>query len=244
MALEISTIFDNPEAEKPKASSNVVTDIKEAVRDRDRLNIFIDNKFYCSLALSQLVDLKIKIGRQLSDEELASLKHASEFGKLYQRALEYALLRPHSTKEMQDYLKKKTLDKKVRVKDRKTGEYKTVVKQGVDKSLVAPVMERLCERGYVDDERFAQLWLENRSLRKGASLKKLKLELKAKGISDDIIERCLAESPRNEREELRKMIERKAKRYSDEQKLIQYLLRQGFNYSDVLEELSAVSSSE
>ena len=244
MALEISTIFDNPEAEKPKASSNVVTDIKEAVRDRDRLNIFIDNKFYCSLALSQLVDLKIKIGRQLSDEELASLKHASEFGKLYQRALEYALLRPHSTKEMQDYLKKKTLDKKVRVKDRKTGEYKTVVKQGVDKSLVAPVMERLCERGYVDDERFAQLWLENRSLRKGASLKKLKLELKAKGISDDIIERCLAESPRNEREELRKMIERKAKRYPDEQKLIQYLLRQGFNYSDVLEELSAVSSSE
>jgi SOS response regulatory protein OraA/RecX len=75
-------------------------------------------------------------------------------------------------------------------------------------------------------------------------MKKLKLELRAKGVADDIIDRCLAESPRNEREELRKMIAKKAKRYPDEQKLIQYLLRQGFNYSDVLDELSALSSSE
>lgn len=244
MALEINTIFDSPELEKPKAKANLVTEIKEAVRDRDRLNIFIDNKFYCSLALQQVLDLKIKVGRQLSEEDLVELKCASEFGKLYQRALEYALMRPHSTKEMRDYLKRKTLDKKVRVKDRKTGEYKTVVKEGVAESLIEPVMTRLCERGYVDDERFAQLWLENRSVSKGASTKKLKMELRAKGISDDIIERCFADSPRDEREELRKMIAKKAKRYPDEQKLIQYLLRQGFNYSDILDELSAESSSE
>lgn len=244
MALEISTIFDSLEPDKPKAKSNIVTEIKEAVRDRDRLNIFIDNKFYCSLALQQVLDLKIKVGKQLSEEDLQELKRASEFGKLYQRALEYALMRPHSTKEMRDYLKRKTLNKKVRVKDRKTGEYKTVEKQGVDKSLVEPVMERLCERGYVDNERFAQIWLENRNQKKGSSIKKLKQELHSKGISDDIIERCLAESPRDERAELRKMIERKSKRYPDEQKLIQYLLRQGFNYSDILDELSAASSSE
>ena len=244
MALEINTIFDGPEVEKPKAKSNIVTEIKEAVRDRDRLNIFIDNRFYCSLALQQVLDLKIKVGKQLSEEELTELKRASEFGKLYQCALEYALMRPHSVKEMRDYLKRKTLNKKVRVKDRKTGEYKTVVKEGVSESLIEPVMARLCERGYVDDERFAQLWLENRSMSKGASMKKLKLELRAKGVADDIIDRCLTESPRNEREELRKMIAKKAKRYPDEQKLIQYLLRQGFNYSDVLDELSALSSSE
>ena len=244
MALEINTIFDSLDSEKPLSKRNIVTDIKEAVRDRDRLNIFIDNKFYCSLALQQVLDLHIKVGKQLSEEDLTELKKASEFGKLYQRALEYALTRPHSTKEMRDYLKRKTLDKKVRVKDRKTGEYKTVIKEGVSESLIEPVMERLCERGYVDDERFAQLWLENRSVSKGASMKKLKLELRTKGISEDIISRCLEESPRNEREELRKMIARKSKRYADEQKLIQYLVRQGFNYSDVVDELSALSSSE
>ena len=244
MALEINTIFDSLDSEKPRTKGNIVTEIKEAVRDRDRLNIFIDNKFYCSLALQQVLDLHIKVGKKLSEDDLAELKKASEFGKLYQRALEYALTRPHSTKEMRDYLKRKTLDKKVRVKDRKTGEYKTVTKEGVSESLIEPVMKRLCERGYIDDERFTQLWLENRSVAKGASMKKLKMELRTKGIAEDIIERCLQESPRDEREELRKMIARKSKRYADEQKLIQYLVRQGFNYSDVLDELSALSSSE
>lgn len=244
MALEIATIFDNPNDLTPKAKERIVTDIKEAVRDRDRLNVYIDRKFFCSLALSQVVDLKLKIGKQLNDEDLKSLRRASEFGKLYQRALEYALLRPHSQKEMRDYLKKKTLNKAVRVKNQKTGEYQTKQKEGFDASLVEPVLARLVERGYVDDERFAKLWIENRSIRKGISQKKLRLELQSKGISQDIIDTCLSEGARDERKELKKVIAKKAKKYPDEQKLIQYLLRQGFNYSDVLEALSTVSSSE
>ena len=244
MALEIATIFDNPNDLTPKAKERIVTDIKEAVRDRDRLNVYIDRKFFCSLALSQVVDLKLKIGKQLNDEDLKSLRRASEFGKLYQRALEYALLRPHSQKEMRDYLKKKTLNKAVRVKNQKTGEYQTKQKEGFDASLVEPVLARLVERGYVDDERFAKLWIENRSIRKGISQKKLRLELQSKGISQDIIDTCLSEGARDERKELKKVIAKKAKKYPEEQKLIQYLLRQGFNYSDVLEALSTVSSSE
>lgn len=244
MALEIATIFDNPNDLTPKAKERIVTDIKEAVRDRDRLNVYIDRKFFCSLALSQVVDLKLKIGKQLNDEDLKSLRRASEFGKLYQRALEYALLRPHSQKEMRDYLKKKTLNKAVRVKNQKTGEYQTKQKEGFDASLVEPVLARLVERGYVDDEHFTKLWIENRSVRKGISQKKLRLELQSKGISQDIIDACLSEGVRDERKELEKVIAKKAKKYPDEQKLIQYLLRQGFNYSDVLEALSTVSSSE
>ena len=244
MALEIATIFDEIETPKQKAQKQAITDIKEAVRDQDRLNIYIDGKFFCSLALSQVVDLKLKIGRVLTDEELVELKRASEFGKLYQRALEYALLRPHSQKELRDYLKKKTLSRTIRVKNKKTGEYQTKLKEGFDASLVEPVLARLIERGYVDDERFARLWVENRSVRKGVSQKKLRLELQAKGVAQDIIENCLSEGIRNEQEELAKVITKKAKKYPDEQKLIQYLLRQGFNYSDILDALSAASSSE
>lgn len=244
MALEIATIFDEIETLKQKAQKQAITDIKEAVRDQDRLNIYIDGKFFCSLALSQVVDLKLKIGRVLTDEELVELKRASEFGKLYQRALEYALLRPHSQKELRDYLKKKTLSRTIRVKNKKTGEYQAKLKEGFDASLVEPVLARLIERGYVDDERFARLWIENRSVRKGVSQKKLRLELQAKGVAQDIIENCLSEGIRNEQEELAKVIAKKAKKYPNEQKLIQYLLRQGFNYSDILDALSAASSSE
>ena len=237
--LDTITIFDD---DAPKEHSHRVTDIKEAVRDKNRVNIFVDDKFYCSLDISQVVDFAIKIGRKLSDEELNELKRASDFGKFYARALEYTLMRPHSVKEIRDYLKRKTLSKKVRVKNRKTGEYQTKVREGYDPSLVPLVLERLDERGYLDDHRFAEIWVENRNVKKGVSLKKLRNELMKKGISQQIIEEVLADNSRDEREELRKVIARKANRYEDQQKFIQYLVRQGFNYSDVLEELESSSA--
>ena len=241
--LETHTIFDEDTTGFKKPVAYRVTDIKEAVRDKNRVNIFINDKYFCSLDISQVVDLHIKIGRELSDEELDSLKLASDFGKFYARALEYALMRPRSKKEIKDYLKRKTLDRKVRIKNQKTGEYQTKVKQGYDESLVEPVLQRLTERGYMDDYRFATTWAENRNASKGTSVKKLRLELQQKGISSQIIDEVLADSGRNDREELRKVISRKAKKYPDEQKLIQYLMRQGFNYSDISEELSIESSS-
>ena len=240
--LEAHTIFDDAIGSK-KPIAYRVSDIKEAVRDKNRVNIYIDDKFFCSLDISQVVDLHLKIGRELSSEELDQLKRASDFGKFYARALEYALMRPRSSKEISDYLKKKTLDRKVRVKNRKTGEYSTQEKKGYDASLVPLVFSRLEERGYIDDRRFAELWVENRNVSKGTSIKKLRLELQQKGISSKIIDEVLTESGRSEIEELRKIIARKAKKYPDEQKLIQYLLRQGFNYSDISDELSSIESS-
>lgn len=240
--LETITIFDDVDNPAKVKQGHRVTDIKEAVRKQNRVNIYVDDKFFCSLDISQVVDFSIKIGRELTDEELEELKRASDFGKFYARALEYVLMRPHSTKEIRDYLKRKTLSKKVRVKNRKTGEYQTKLQQGYDPSLVPLVLERLGERGYLDDHRFAELWVENRNVKKGVSLKKLRNELLKKGISQNIIEEVLQDSSRDDREELRKIIARKANRYDDQQKLIQYLVRQGFNYSDVLDELA--SSSE
>ena len=239
--LETHTIFDDTTAGK-KPAGHCVTDIKEAIRDKNRVNVYIDDKFFCSLDIAQVVDLHIKIGRELSDDELAELQRVSDFSKFYNRALEFTLMRPHSSKEVRDYLKRKTLDRKVRVKNKKTGEYKTVLKQGYDQSLVEPVFNRLTERGYIDDRRFAEAWLENRNITKGSSLKKLRLELAQKGIAQNIIEDVLTETDRDDIAELRKIIARKAKKYPDQQKLIQYLLRQGFNYSDILDEVSAGSS--
>lgn len=241
--LETHTIFEQGADGNKKPSAYRVTDIKEAVRDRNRVNIYVNDNFFCSLDISQVVDLHIKIGRELDKEELDQLKCASDFGKFYARALEYSLTRPHSSKEIKDYLKRKTLDRKIRIKDKKTGEYITREKKGYDASLVELVFNRLEERGYVNDYRFAELWVENRNISKGTSLKKIRIELQQKGISSSVIEEVLGNSERDDIAELRKVIARKAKKYPDEQKLIQYLLRQGFNYSDISDELSSIESS-
>ena len=238
--LETITIFDDDEPSKTKQAHRV-TNMKEAAHGQNRVNIYIDDSFFCSLDISQVVDHSIKIGCELTEEKLADLKRASDFGKFYTQALEYVLMRPHSIKEIRDYLKRKTLNKKIRVKNRITGEYQVKTQKGYDSSLIPLVLERLDKHGHLDDHRFAELWVENRSIKKGVSLKKLRIELVKKGVSQDIIEDVLHSKSRDEREELRKVIARKANRYDNQQKLIQYLVRQGFNYSDVLDELASSS---
>ena len=94
------------------------------------------------------------------------------------------------------------------------------------------------EKGYVDDEKFARYWVDNRSLRKGASKRKLSSELSAKGVERSIIERLLSESERTDEDELQKIIEKKRSKYPDDQKFMMYLARQGFSYDDIKSALS------
>ena len=84
-----------------------ITNIKQGVKNPNRANIFVDDKYSFSLDISQVVDFKLKVGLEISDEQLAEYKSASEFGKLYQRTLEWVLIRPRSIRETRDYLVRK-----------------------------------------------------------------------------------------------------------------------------------------
>lgn len=206
-----------------------VTGITAQQKDKDRVNIMIDGKYRFSLDILQLSDLGIRIGKEYTDEELIALEEESQYGKLYTHTLEYCLMRPHSSREIRDYLYRKTRDTRT-----KTGG----IKKGVSQKLTERVFERLSQKGYVDDEKFAKFWVENRNLRKGTSLRKLTAELRTKGVSQSIIEQHLVDSTRSDEDELRKVIAKKQSRYSDPQKFMQYLARQGFSYDDIKKALN------
>lgn len=211
-----------------------ITEISAQINNADRVNIFVDGSYRFSLDLYQVSELGIKVGREYTEEQLAELEVESQFGKLYARALEYCLMRPHSAKEVRDYLWRKTLSTKSR--SRKTGEVYT--KEGVSKQVTERVYNRLVERGYINDESFARYWIENRNQTKGSSLRKLQNELRAKGIEQSMIQMVLDGSSRSDEDELQKVIAKKRRKYPDEQKFIQYLMRQGFRYDDVKEALT------
>jgi len=206
-----------------------ITGISIQKKDKNRINVMVDGKYRFSLDVFQLVDLGIKVGAEYSDEELTNLEQESQFGKVYGRALEYSLMRPHSAREVLDYLYRKTRPTRT-----KTGE----MRPGVPTEVTTRVFDRLVEKGYVDDEKFARYWVDNRSLRKGASKRKLSSELSAKGVERSIIERLLSESERTDEDELQKIIEKKRSKYPDDQKFMMYLARQGFSYDDIKSALS------
>ena len=171
----------------------------------------VDGKYRFSLDIFQVADLGIRIGKEYTDEELTELEVESQYGKVYARALEYVLMRPHSAKEVQDYLYRKTRDTRT-----KTGG----IKKGVSPEITARVFDRLVEKGHIDDEKFARYWVENRNLSKGMSERKLTAELRSKGVGQEIISRFLSESVRSDEDELQKVIAKKRRRYSDDQKRV------------------------
>ncbi|MDB5167165.1 MAG: hypothetical protein JWN26_310 [Candidatus Saccharibacteria bacterium] len=206
-----------------------ITAIGIQARDKNRVNVSVDGKYRFSLDVFQLSDIGIRVGNEYTDDELIALEQESQFGKVYARALEYSLMRPHSAKEVRDYLYRKTRPTRT-----KSGE----MREGVSPEVTTRVFDRLVEKKYVNDLNFARYWVENRSLTKGASKRKLTAELRTKGVEQSIIETLLAESERTDEDELQKVILKKRSKYPDEQKLMAYLARQGFSYDDIKEALS------
>lgn len=205
-----------------------ITAITTQARNPDRVNISVDGKFRFSLDIFQLTEHGVKVGKEYSEDELAGLENESSYGKLYTKSLEYCMLRPHSSREMRDYLWRKTRATKYKSR---TGELKE--RAGVAEDIANRVYDRLVEKGYIDDEKFARWWVENRNLRKGTSRRKLQAELQAKGVPSSVIALVLEDTSRNDSDELIKIITKKRAKYTDDQKLMQYLARLGFSYEDI-----------
>lgn len=198
-----------------------ITAIKQQVKDHARYSIFVDNKFSFGLSELGLINSGIKIGQEISEEDLANYIDSAELDKLYGRVLNLLARRPRSEWEIRDYMKRKN----------------------VEQEKIDTILNMLSKRGYVDDKEFATRWVENRRLLKSISRRKLVVELKQKRISEDVISEVIAQDETDDLEVLRDEIAKKRHqtRYQEDSKLIAYLARQGYNYGDIkqaLEELS------
>jgi len=190
-----------------------VTGIKTQVKREGRYSIFVDGKYAFSLSAEGLLGSGYTVGQELSQVELTEAKSQSQTDKAYALTLAYVARRMRSEGELRDYFRRK----------------------GNDNDFTRSVLVKLRKQGLVDDAEFARRWVENRRLLKATSAKKLRLELRQKHIADDIIRQVLAVDETDERTLLRDLVAKKRKqtRYQDNQKLIAYLARQGFNYDDI-----------
>jgi regulatory protein len=190
-----------------------ITDIKQQVKRADRYSIYIDGKYLFSLSDSELLALGLRIGLEFDEAELADLQQKAIIDKGYDRALNLIMRRPRSEWELREYLKRKD----------QTPEH------------IETILNMLSKRDYVDDTDFAKRWVESRRLLKSTSKRRLTQELRQKRVPDDIISQTLAADETDERAVLRELVAKKRAqtRYQDAQKLMQYLMRQGYNYDDI-----------
>ncbi len=194
-----------------------VTTIKSQVKNANRVSVFVDGKYSFSLTLDQLLDSKLKKSDLLEEADIKKFNKLSDDGKVKQRALEWLMIRPHSTREFHDYLYRKN----------------------VDKDLGEAWKIEFTDKKYLDDENFAR-WFSDQRIRKNKSVRAINSELRSKGVQQSTIQKVLGEIDTSDIVAIKKLIEKVGKRprYKDTQKLVAYLAGKGFNYGDIKKAMS------
>lgn len=204
-------------------ASMIITDIKQQVKRKDRFSIYGSGKYLCSLSQGEIIRLNLRIGKELSESELLLLKGSAVLDKAIDSALNLLARRPRSEWEIREYLKRKDYSQ-----------------QQAD-----TIVNMLSKKGYIDDFDFARRWVESRRLLKSASKRRLAQELRAKRVADELISQVLDSDETDETLVLKILVAKKRtqSRYQDDQKLMQYLARQGYNYDDIKAALSSDSDN-
>ena len=192
--------------------SGRITALKVQQHNPQRINVFLDGEF--AFGLERITAAWLKIGQELSDQKIADLKNQDGLEAAYQKALHFLEHRPRSEYEIRRNLEKK----------------------GMTEEVITKTIERLRQSDLVNDEKFAQQWVENRSDFRPRSRKALAIEMRQHGISGELADKVLSGYEVNEEElayqaalkQSRRL--RNLERLDFRRKLSAYLARRGFGY--------------
>ena len=190
-----------------------ITKIEAQVKTKGRYSVFVEDVFAFGISELGLIDSKIRVGVELTQQQLYELKDTAHVDKIYNMTLGLIARRARSQWEIKDYLRRKE-----------------VVSEAAEQ-----IINRLIHKGYIDDIDFAVRWVENRRLLKPISKRKLEMELRQKRVADSAIKDALANDQANELDVLKTEVEKKRRisRYQDDTKLMRYLAGQGYGYDDI-----------
>jgi len=196
-----------------------ITKIEIQKKRKDRYNIYIDDEFRFGLDEGVVAKLGLYEKKEITEPEIEQIEKEEVIAKAFNAAIFFLRTRERSKKEINDKLK--------------TKEYSS--------SIIEKVLEKLERLDLVNDKRFAEMFVRDRMKLKPKGKKILSLELKQKGVDNNIIEEVFQDliGIDEEFKMAKKVLEKAENKYSGleekkkEDKIIKYLMSKGFSYSMV-----------
>lgn len=209
--------------------SSVITKLSSQARRKDLVNVFINEKYSFSAKLEDVLIQKIKVGQIISPSQISRLKKLKIDKNIYDLVIKYLSSRPHSQKEITDYLKKK----------------------GQSDKSIRTIVLKLTKQHYIDDLSFARWFVSSKqkSHKGGRMIESL---LRQKGIDTVTSRQAISEliSRQSELEVAILAVKKKAKNVSfpldikDKNKLLRFLISRGFNFETSLKAIDSVSKKD
>ena|SRR3990170_351566 len=140
------------------------------------------------------------------------------FEKYYNLTLRFLSFRPRSEKEVKDYLEKK-------------------FRKSPNENLISSIVKKLKEKNFLNDLEFADFWFEQRTKGRPKALRIIKLELRNKGVSQEIIEELSGRFGKTvDLQSAKKLVQKNFRKFEKlpkneaYSKMFQFLARRGFDF--------------
>ena len=191
----------------------VITKI-ETQKNKSRVNIFVDDSFFCGLNKETAILFGLKENKQIDENKLKEAIFESEAKSAFEKSLDYLGRRMYTKKEIFDRL----------------------LKKGYEKEVIEKAIEKLEEYHYVDDALFAKQFVQSNQK---ISKRILQGKLLQKGVPADEISEIIESRTYEDEynlclEQARKYL--KSKTVSDlneVQKFQASLARKGFDFDTI-----------
>ncbi len=187
-------------------------------KDEKNVSVYFDNGEQLILSEDTFYNSGLRKGDEISEDRFSFFIEQNILYHIKQRALSFLARRFHSERELLIKLKQKSYEER----------------------LIKLVLNELKEKSFIDDQVFANHFIEEKLKKKRWGKNKIRSALFSKGVSASIIDEVLKsfDSEEDQNEAALALVQKKyqnlKKRENDnkklKQKLISFLLSRGFEY--------------
>jgi regulatory protein len=201
-----------------------VTSIEAQKHATTRYSIFLDEKFAFGIGRDLLLDSGLAKGEYLDQERLDAILARDAIDRAIATAMRALDQRMQSSRELRTRLMRK----------------------GFDAETNDRALEKLSDYGYLNDERFAELWIENRLAHRPRGKRMLEQELRQKGIERQVVDETVAAMDIDDRAAALELARKRLKSVhglpieEQKKKLTGILARRGFDYGVIRTTLETV----
>lgn len=155
---------------------NEITALRTGKGRAKRVKLYLDGELALNLEPEVAAEENLEVAQSLSDERLQALKEANDVRRSYNAAIRFIAYRARSEPEVRQRLKQR----------------------GFGPGTIETVIQKLKRQKLVDDTSFARLWAENRQSFSPRSRRLIRLELKQKGLSEEVIDTAVTDIDEDE----------------------------------------------
>lgn len=153
-----------------------ITKLEYQKKDKNFVNVYIDDQFAVSLDANDILRLGLAKGIEIDKDLLTKITETSEFGKMFNAALNFLSYRPRSEWEVRKKLKFFIIKNKI-----------------TDLLVMDRVIEKLKKIDQLDDTEFIRWYVDQRRTFRIKGNRAIEYELKKKGVDTKLISLTMSE---------------------------------------------------